>query len=71
MKPVAGLHDPLIELEVRFRNVILPGRMVFHEPVTEVVDRIEIHRHEIPRFLPHQKGGGRLDVGAVCHNLGQ
>ena len=66
---VAGLDDAAIQLEVALVDVLLPRRMVTHEAVAEVIDRVEVHRHEVPRPVLHQPRGHRVDARAFGQNL--
>ena len=48
--------------------------MVPHEPVAEVIDRIEINREEIPRLVVKQPSSGGMDAhafGQRPHQPGQ
>ena len=71
MVAVAALDHALVNLEVFFRHLLAPRRIIVHEGVREVIDRVEVHRHEIPRLHLHQGRGRRLDRGAFREDLGQ
>src|ERR1022692_2095696 len=44
----------VVQFEVAFPDPGLPRRMVLHEAVAEVIDRVEVDREEIPRLVVHQ-----------------
>ena len=54
VEAVAGLDHAAVELKIPLGDTAAPRRMVFHEAVAEMVDGVEIHRHEIPGFVLHQ-----------------
>ena len=63
---VGHRDDVLIEVEVLLRDLFLLRRMITHEPMTEVVDRVVIDGEEIPRLILDQPGRGRVDADAFA-----
>ena len=61
---VGHRDDVLIEVEVLLPDPFLLRRMITHEPVTEVVDRVVIDGEEVPRLVLDQPGRGRVDADA-------
>ena len=43
--------------------------MVLHEAVAEVVDAVQVHRHEVPRLELHERGRGGVDRGDLADHL--
>ena len=54
VEAVPAFHDPLVDLEVLFLDEGLSRRVVLHETVTEVIDPVVVHRHEVPGLELHQ-----------------
>ena len=71
VKPIPSLNHPTVPLEILLTNPFLPRRMVLHESMTKMINRIKIHPHEIPRLLPQQKRRRSLHVPAIRNNLRQ
>ena len=68
---VARLDDAGVDLEVRIRDALLLWRVVLHEAVAEVVDAVQVHRHEVPRLELHERGRGGMDRGDLADDLGE
>ena len=64
VKLVSHRDHVVVQLEVALADPGLPRRMVSHEAVAEVIDRIEVDREEIPRLVIQQPNGGGLDAHA-------
>ena len=67
---VAGRHDVFVDLEIGFRNAFLPWRMVAHEPMAEMVDRVIVNREEVPFPVLQQPGCGGVHTHAFAQNRG-
>ena len=61
---IGDRDDVLIEVEVLLLDLFLLRRMITHEPMTEVVNRVVIDGEEIPRLILDQPGRGRVDADA-------
>src|SRR5579863_7102326 len=55
----------VIQLEITLRDPTLPRRMVAHETVTEMIDRVVVNREEIPGLMVQQPGGGGMHAHAL------
>ena len=70
-KRYAAGNDVLVELEVLLRNPLLARRMVPHEAMAEMVDRVVVDGHEVPRLQLHDSRRGGVDGGALGDDLRQ
>ena len=69
VEAVDGLDGAPVEPVVGLAHVGHPGRVVLHEPVPDVVDRVEVDGREVPRLVVHEVRRRRLDAGGIGEDL--
>ena len=70
VEDITRCHNVLVNFVIRLRNPIDFWWVIAHETVTEVVDAIEIDRHEVPRLILNEMHRAGLDGGTLCDDLG-
>ena len=64
---VRVVNNVVVNFEVSFRYHLLARRVVFHEAMAEVINRVEIHGGKIP-ILGRQQGGRSAMGGYALTN---
>ena len=61
VETISAVYNIFVDLELFFRDALHPRRMEMHESVTKVIDAVVINRHEVPRLMPQDPGGGVMN----------
>lgn len=69
MVAVASFDDVVEDSIVFITNRGFLRGVKFHEAMAEVVDGVIINGAEVPWFVLHESGGGRVDGGAICDDF--
>src|SRR3974390_886554 len=69
VKTVSSVNDVFVYLKLVLWNARDARWMVVHEPVTEVIDAVVVHRQEIPGLVLQNPGGGIMNRAVLGQNL--
>src|SRR6266566_10166126 len=66
---VSSFQTVLKNTEIPVVDVVLFWRMIPHEGVAEVVDRVVINSHEVPPLVLNEPSRGRMNGCTIGNNL--